>query len=277
MDARSRSGCCSPTRRSATPTSRCWPRACAPTTCCAIAEFVSHRLPKLFSLEMWGGATFDVAMRFLHEDPWQRLRSLREAHSEHLLPDAAARLERRRLHDLSRTTWSREFVDEAAAQGIDIFRIFDSLNWLPNMQVAMEAVRETRSVCEAAICYTGDILDPKRDKYSLKYYVQWRRNWRSMGAHILGIKDMAGLCRPYAAYKLVKALREEDRHSRSTSTRTTPAASTPPRILKAAEAGVDVADGAIASMSGATSQPNLNSIVAALRTRRATPGSISTR
>ena len=119
----------------------------------------------------------------------------------------------------------------------------------------MEAVRKTGTVCEAAICYTGDILDPKRDKYSLDYYVRMAKELERMGAHILAIKDMAGLCKPYAAEKLVKALRAGNRHSRSTSTRTTPAASTPPRMLKAAEAGVDVADGAIASMSGRPASP----------------------
>ena len=171
----------------------------------------------------------------------------------------------------------REFIYESAAQGIDIFRIFDSLNWLPNMKVPMEAVRKQRQVCEAAICYTGDILDPKRDKYSLSYYVRMAKELERMGAHVLAIKDMAGLCKPYAAEKLVKALREEiglPIHFHTHDTSGINAAS----ILKAAEAGVDVADAAIASMSGTTSQPNLNSIVAALRQHGArVPVSISTR
>ena len=156
-----------------------------------------------------------------------------------------------------------EFTLEAAAQGIDIFRIFDSLNWLPNMKVAMEAVRKTRSICEAAVCYTGDILDPAREKYSLQYYVRLAKELERMGAHVLAIKDMAGVCKPYAAYKLVKTLREEiglPVHFHTHDTSGINASS----ILKAAEAGVDVADGAIASMSGTTSQPNLNSVVAAL-------------
>ena len=164
----------------------------------------------------------------------------------------------------------RAFVEEAARQGIDIFRIFDSLNWLPNMKVAMEAVRRTGKVCEAAICYTGDILDPKREKYSLAYYVRMAKELERMGAHILGIKDMAGLLKPYAAERLIKTLRDTVEipiHFHTHDTSGINAAS----VLKAADAGVHVADGAIASMSGQTSQPNLNSIVAALaHTRRAT-------
>jgi pyruvate carboxylase len=156
-----------------------------------------------------------------------------------------------------------EFIYEASKQGIDIFRIFDSLNWLPNMKASMEAVRHTNSICEAAICYAGDILDPRRDKYSLRYYVEMAKELERMGAHMLAIKDMAGLCKPYAAERLVKTLREEigiPIHFHTHDTSGINAAS----VLKAAEAGVDVADGAIASMSGTTSQPNLNSMVAAL-------------
>ena len=228
----------------------------------AIANFVSHRLHNLYSLEMWGGATFDVAMRFLHEDPLVRLRELREA-----IPNICFQMLLRASNAVGYTpiptTWSREFIYEAAAQGIDIFRIFDSLNWLPNMKASMEAVRKTHAVCEAAICYTGDILDPKRDKYSLAYYVSMAKELERMGAHVLAIKDMAGLCRPYAAEKLVKALRAGGRHPDPL-----PHArhQRHQRRLHAEgrRAGVDVADGAIASMSGTTSQPNLNSIVAAL-------------
>src|SRR5580765_8150537 len=156
------------------------------------------------------------------------------------------------------------FVKHAAASGMDIFRIFDSLNYLPNLRVGMEAVQETHAVCEAAICYAGDILDPKRNKYSLKYYVRLARELERMGAHFLAIKDMAGLCRPFAARKLVKTLKEElgiPVHFHTHDTSGLNAAS----ILQAAEAGVDVADVAISSMSGGTSQPNLNSIVAALQ------------
>ena len=229
----------------------------------AISNFVSHRLSNLFSLEMWGGATFDVTMRFLQEDPFARLRRLRQA-----IPNICFQMLLRASNAVGYTAYPdnvvSEFIYEASAQGIDIFRIFDSLNWLPNMKVAMESVRKTRSVCEAAICYTGDILDPKRDKYSLAYYVRMAKELERMGAHILAIKDMAGLCKPYSAEKLVKALRQEvgiPIHFHTHDTSGINAAS----VLKAADAGVHIADAAVASMSGMTSQPNLNSIVAALR------------
>jgi len=226
------------------------------------AEFVSKELSNLFSLEMWGGATFDVSMRFLSEDPWKRLQALREK-----IPNICFQMLLRASNAVGYTAYPdnvvREFIAEAAAQGIDIFRIFDSLNWMPNMQVALEATLKTGRLCEAAICYTGDILDPAREKYSLAYYLRLAKELKSMGTHILGIKDMAGLLRPYAAYKLVKTLREEiglPIHLHTHDTSGINAAT----ILKAAEAGVEIADGAISAMSGTTSQPNLNSIVAAL-------------
>ncbi len=229
----------------------------------AIANYYAHSLSGLYSLEMWGGATFDVAMRFLLEDPWVRLRKLRAA-----IPNICFQMLFRASNAVGYTAYPdnavRRFVEVAADEGMDIFRIFDSLNWLPNMKVAMEAVRRTRGVCEAAICYTGDILDPKRDKYPIAYYVKMAKELEKMGAHILAIKDMAGLVKPYAAQKLVKALKEEvglPIHFHTHDTSGLNAAS----ILKAAEAGVDVADAAISSMSGSTSQPNLNSIVAALQ------------
>lgn len=228
----------------------------------AIANFVAHRLSGLYSLEMWGGATFDVSMRFLLEDPWQRLRRLREA-----IPNICFQMLLRASNAVGYTAYPdnvvREFIYEAARQGIDIFRVFDSLNYLPNMKVAMEAVRKTGRVCEAAICYTGDILDPQRTKYSLNYYVKMAKELEKMGAHVLAIKDMAGLVKPYAAEQLVKALREEvglPIHFHTHDSSGMNAAS----VLKAAEAKVDAADAAAASMSGSTSQPNLNSIVAAL-------------
>jgi pyruvate carboxylase len=228
-----------------------------------IAHMMAHRLHNLYSLEMWGGATFDVAMRFLHEDPWLRLRELREA-----IPNICFQMLLRASNAVGYTAYPdnavEEFIYEAAGQGIDIFRIFDSLNWLPNMKVSMEAVRKTGKICEAAVCYTGDILDPRRDKYSLQYYVKMAKELERMDAHMLAIKDMAGLCKPYAAEKLVSALRQEigiPIHFHTHDTSGINAAS----VLKAAEAGVDAADGAVASMSGTTSQPNLNSIVAALR------------
>src|SRR3954451_20976578 len=228
----------------------------------AIANLVAHRLHNLYSLEMWGGATFDVTMRFLHEDPFARLRSLREA-----IPNICFQMLLRASNAVGYTAYPdnvvQEFIYESAAQGIDIFRIFDSLNWLPNMKVSMEAVRKTDRICEAAVCYTGDLLDPKRDKYTLEYYVRMAKELERMGAHFLGIKDMAGVCKPFAAEKLVRAQKNETGlpiHFHTHDTSGINASS----ILKAPEEGVDVADGAIASMSGTTSQPNLNSIVAAL-------------
>jgi pyruvate carboxylase len=228
----------------------------------AVANYVSHRLHNLYSLEMWGGATFDVALRFLLEDPWMRLQKLRQA-----IPNICFQMLLRASNAVGYTAYPDnvvdEFIAESAAQGIDIFRVFDSLNWLPNMRAPMESVRKTGRICEAAICYTGDILDPKRDKYPLTYYVKMAKELERMGAHVLAIKDMAGLCKPYAAERLVTTLRQEiglPIHFHTHDTSGINASS----ILKASEAGVDVADGAISAMSGTTSQPNLNSIVAAL-------------
>ncbi len=227
------------------------------------ANAVAQRLPNLFSVEMWGGATFDTALRFLHEDPWQRLRQLRQR-----IPNICFQMLLRGANAVGYASYPdnviEEFVREAHAQGIDIFRIFDSLNSIDNMRVAIDAVLETGAVCEPAICYTGDILDKGRPKYSLKYYVGMARQLEKLGAHFLAIKDMAGLCKPYAAFHLVRALREEIAipiHFHTHDTSGLNAAS----VLKAADAGVDVADAAVASMSGGTSQPNLNSIVEALR------------
>ncbi|MCB1207420.1 MAG: pyruvate carboxylase, partial [Verrucomicrobiae bacterium] len=227
-----------------------------------IADSVAHRTPNLFSLEMWGGATFDTAMRFLKESPWDRLRDLREK-----IPNICFQMLFRGSNAVGYSNYPDNvvagFVKHAAASGMDIFRIFDSLNYLPNMTVAMEAVRDQpHAICEAAICYTGDIDDPKRDKYSLKYYVAKAKELEKMGAHILAIKDMAGLCRPSAVKKLVTALREEiglPIHFHTHDSSGINAAS----VLSATDAGVDIADLAIASMSGSTSQPNLNSVCAA--------------
>ncbi|HJZ65366.1 MAG TPA: pyruvate carboxylase [Candidatus Acidoferrum sp.] len=226
------------------------------------ATAISQRLPNLFSLEMWGGATFDTAMRFLHEDPWQRLRSLRE-----LVPNICFQMLLRGANAVGYASYPdnviREFVRQSYAQGMDIFRVFDSLNSIENMRVSLDAVLDAGAVCEGAICYTGDILDKSRPKYSLKYYVTLAKQLEKIGVHFLAIKDMAGLCRPYAAFALVKALNDEvdlPIHFHTHDTSGINAAS----VLKASEAGVDIADGAIASMSGGTSQPNLNSIVAAL-------------
>ena len=229
----------------------------------ATASAVAQRLPNLFSLEMWGGATFDTAMRFLHEDPWQRLRDLR-----HRIPNICFQMLLRGANAVGYTSYPDnvivEFVREAHAQGIDIFRIFDSLNSIENMRVSIDAVLATGAVCEPAICYTGDIFDKDRPKYSLKYYLSMAKQLEKLGAHFLAIKDMAGLSKPYASYELVRALREEIAipvHFHTHDTSGINSAS----VLKAADAGADVADAAVAAMSGGTSQPNLNSIVEALR------------
>ena len=229
----------------------------------AVAGAVARTQSGLFSLECWGGATFDTTMRFLHEDPWERLRELRAR-----IPNIPFQMLFRASNAVGYTNYPdnvvKGFVKLAAREGIDVFRIFDSLNWTKAMGPAIDAVvNDTDALCEAAICYTGDILDPKRTKYSLQYYVKMAKELVRMGTHILGIKDMAGLCRPYAAYALVKALREEvdvPIHFHTHDTSGISAAS----VLRAADAGADIVDLALASMSGATSQPNLNSVVAAL-------------
>ncbi len=228
-----------------------------------IAEAYSRLCPQLFSLEMWGGATFDTSMRFLKECPWQRLSDMRAR-----VPNILFQMLLRASNAVGYTNYPdnvvKAFSREAAQAGIDVFRIFDSLNWVPNMRVAMEAVQEAGGICEAAICYTGDLLDPSRDKYNLKYYVELAQELEKMGAHILAIKDMAGLCKPYAAEKLIKTLKQEigipvHFHTHDVSGMQAAA------ILKGAEVGLDIADGAIATMAGGTSQPNLNSLVEGLR------------
>ena len=233
----------------------------------ACADALARRLGDvrtgLYSLEMWGGATFDTAMRFLNEDPWERLRQLRQR-----IPNVCFQMLFRGSNAVGYSNYPDHvvsgFVKHAAASGMDIFRIFDSLNFLPNLRVAMEAVQGTHALCEGTLCYTGDILDPRRDKYPLKYYVTLAKELERMGAHLIAIKDMAGLCRPYAAQKLVKALKDEigvPVHFHTHDTSGVNAAS----VLRASDAGVDIVDLALASMSGSTSQPNLNSVVAALQ------------
>ena len=227
-----------------------------------IAEPTSYLGADLFSLECWGGATFDVSMRFLKEDPWQRLHKLSEQ-----IPNILFQMLLRGSNAVGYTNYPdnvvQKFVEEAADSGVDIFRIFDSLNWTTGMGVAMDAVRKSGKICEAAICYTGDITDPKRDKYPLEYYVSMAKELEKMGAHILAIKDMAGLLKPLAAYKLVKALKENigipiHLHTHDTSSNGSA------MLLKASEAGVDIVDAALSSLSGLTAQPNLNALVAAL-------------
>jgi pyruvate carboxylase len=202
-------------------------------------------------------------MRFLKEDPWDRLARLRER-----IPNVLFQMLLRGSNAVGYTSYPdnvvRAFVKEAAGAGIDLFRVFDSLNWVPNMEVALDAVREAGALCEAAICYTGDLLDASRPKYDLAYYVRMARELEARGANLIAIKDMSGLCKPYAADKLVKALRDEvglPIHFHTHDSGGMQAAS----VLRAAEVGLDVADGAVASMSGLTSQPSLNAIVEALR------------
>ncbi len=235
----------------------------------AIAEATGKLASGLFSLEMWGGATFDTSMRFLNESPWDRLQLLREK-----IPNILFQMLLRGANAVGYTNYPdnviQAFVKASAENGIDVFRIFDSLNWLPGMQVAIDAVREAGKVAEAAICYTGDILDPNRTKYTLKYYVDLAKDLEKAGANILAIKDMAGLLKPYAAYELIRALKQEigipiHLHTHDTS------GNGGAMLLKAVEAGVDIVDVCVSSMSGLTSQPSLNALVAALeRTERDT-------
>ncbi|HET7197782.1 MAG TPA: pyruvate carboxylase subunit B, partial [Burkholderiales bacterium] len=229
----------------------------------AIAPAYASLVPELFSLECWGGATFDVAMRFLREDPWERLTQLRER-----IPNILLQMLLRSANAVGYANYPdnvlRFFIARAAARGIDVFRIFDCLNWVENMRVAIDAVLESGKLCEAAICYTGNLSDPREKKYTLDYYLKLARELKAAGTHVLGIKDMGGLIRPRAAYTLVKALREETGlplHFHTHDTSGIGAAS----VLAAIDAGADAVDGAIDALSGLTSQPNLGSIVEALR------------
>ena len=235
-----------------------------------IADAYARLCPQFFSLEMWGGATFDTALRFNKECPWDRLTQLRER-----IPNILFQMLLRASNAVGYTNYPDnivvEFVKEAAAAGMDVFRVFDSLNWAPNMRVAMDAVCNTGMLCEAAICYTGDILNPGRPKYDLKYYVNLAKELEKGGAHLLAIKDMAGLCKPAAAAKLVKTLKEEigiPIHFHTHDTAGIQAAS----ILMASDVGLDIADAALAPMSGGTSQPNLNTLVEAVRFSDRNPG-----
>lgn len=228
-----------------------------------VAPAYAAGLPQLFSMEAWGGATFDVAYRFLQECPWQRLRDLRAA-----MPNLMIQMLLRGANGVGYTTYPdnvvQGFVKQAAATGVDVFRVFDSLNWVENMRVAMDAVLETGKICEGTICYTGDMLDPARSKYDLKYYVTRAQELKSAGAHVLGLKDMAGLLKPAAARILVKTLKDEiglpvHFHTHDTSGA---AAAT---VLAAADAGVDAVDLAMDAFSGGTSQVCMGSVVEALR------------
>lgn len=236
----------------------------------AIAPAYARLLPQLLSLECWGGATFDVAMRFLKEDPWERLRALKAR-----VPNILLQMLLRSSNAVGYTNYPDNvvqfFVRQAAANGVDLFRVFDSLNWVENMRVAMDAVLETGKLCEGTICYTGDLTAKDPGKYDLDYYVKMARELEAAGAHILGIKDMAGVAKPAAAKLLVATLKQEvgiPIHFHTHDTSGIAAAS----VLAAVEAGADAVDGAMDAMSGLTSQPNLGAIVEALRNGPRDPG-----
>ncbi|WP_446935699.1 pyruvate carboxylase [Lysinibacillus fusiformis] len=228
-----------------------------------IADATARMMHQLFSLEMWGGATFDVAYRFLKEDPWERLAKLREQ-----VPNVLFQMLLRGANAVGYTNYPdnliREFIAESAASGIDVFRIFDSLNWIKGMEVAIDAARQSGKIAEAAICYTGDILDDTRAKYSVQYYKDMAKELESSGAHILAIKDMAGLLKPEAAYRLISELKETTSlpihlHTHDTS------GNGIYLYAKAIEAGVDIIDTALGSMAGLTSQPSANSLYYAMK------------
>ena len=230
----------------------------------AVAEGFSKAFPQLFSMEVWGGATFDVAMRFLNESPWHRLQAFRES-----MPNMLLQMLLRGSNAVGYTAYPdnlvESFIEKSWANGIDVFRIFDSLNWIENMKVSIKTVTErTNAIAEAAICYTGDMLDPKQKKYDLNYYLSMARQLEDLGAHMIAIKDMAGLLKPNSAHVLVKELKKvvdvpvhlhtHDTASIQSST-----------YLKAIEAGVDVIDCALGGLSGLTSQPNFNAVAAMLK------------
>ena len=228
-----------------------------------IAPAVAVYGKDLFSVEMWGGATFDTAYRFLKESPWERLETLREK-----MPNILFQMLIRGANAVGYKNYPdnviREFVKQSAESGIDVFRIFDSLNWIEGMTVALDETLNQGKIAEACICYTGDILDESRTKYNLDYYIRMAKELEKRGSHMLGIKDMSGLLKPMAAYRLISALKQEigipvHLHTHDTS------GNGVATVLMAAQAGVDVVDAAFNSMSGLTSQPALNSIVAALQ------------
>lgn len=227
-----------------------------------VAPSYAANLPQLFSVECWGGATFDVAYRFLQECPWQRLRDIRAQ-----MPNLMTQMLLRASNGVGYTNYPDNvvqfFVKQAAETGVDVFRVFDSLNWVENMRVAMDAVIDSGKVCEGTVCYTGNMLDPDRSKYDLQYYVKTAQELKAAGAHVLGLKDMAGLLKPPAARILIKALKEEvglpiHFHTHDTS------GMGGATILAAADAGVDAVDCAMDALSGNTSQPTLGSVVEAL-------------
>ncbi|AUC86351.1 pyruvate carboxylase [Polaribacter sp. ALD11] len=225
-----------------------------------VAEGYAKNNPDIFSMEVWGGATFDVCMRFLQENPWERLQLLRKA-----MPNVLLQMLIRGSNGVGYTAYPdnliESFVEKSWENGVDIFRIFDSLNWMQSIAPCIEHVRNrTNGLAEGSICYTGDILNPKNTKYNLKYYTSLAKDIENAGAHILAIKDMAGLLKPYAAFELVSALKQEVNipiHLHTHDTSSIQSAT----YLKAIEAGVDVVDVALGGLSGLTSQPNFNSVV----------------
>ena len=228
-----------------------------------IAEATEHYQKDMFSLEIWGGATFDVAYRFLKESPWTRLHRLREA-----IPSINFQMLLRASNGVGYKNYPdnviAEFIKESANSGIDVFRIFDSLNWTENMKQSMATAQETGKIVEAAMCYTGDVLDPDKTKYTIDYYVNMARELEAAGSDIIGIKDMAGLLKPYAAYELIRALKENVKapihlHTHDTS------GNGVATLLMASQAGVDIVDAALESMAGITSQPSLNAIIEGLK------------
>ncbi|MCU9813882.1 pyruvate carboxylase [Paraclostridium sp. AKS73] len=228
-----------------------------------VSQQTSEHMKDLFSLEMWGGATYDVAYRFLKESPWVRLEKLREE-----IPNIMFQMLFRASNGVGYKNYPdnviKEFLKESANKGIDVFRIFDSLNWVENMKPSIYTALETGKIVESTICYTGDILDPNKTKYNLEYYINMARQLEELGSDIICIKDMAGLLKPYAVYTLIKALKENVNtpihlHTHDTS------GNGVATCLMASEAGVDIVDGALETMAGLTSQPSLNSIVEALK------------
>lgn len=228
-----------------------------------IADYNARLLHNFFSFELWGGATFDVAYRFLKEDPWARLEKLREQ-----MPNVLFQMLLRGANAVGYKNYPdnliREFIKESANAGVDVFRIFDSLNWIKGMEIAIDEVRQTGKIAEAAVCYTGDILDDSRAKYTVQYYKDMAKELEAQGAHILAIKDMAGLLKPEAAYRLVSELKDATNlpihlHTHDTS------GNGIYTYAKAIEAGVDIIDTALGSMSGLTSQPSINSLYYAMK------------
>lgn len=228
-----------------------------------IAPYYNHALKDSFSMETWGGATFDVAYRFLKESPWRRLEKLSE-----LMPNVMQQMLLRASSTVGYKNYPdnvvSEFISICATSGIDVFRIFDSLNWIENMKLPIEIALKTGKIVEGSICYTSDLLNPKNTKYTLEYYIQKAKELEKLGVHVLGIKDMSALLKPYAAKLLITALKQElsiPVHLHTHDSTGNGVSS----VLMAAQAGVDIVDGAVESMSGLTSQPSLNSIIEALK------------